>query len=71
MFGSYFRNLVTIRNLKSSNLKVSSCFGLKFALWLNSLRDYKFGFLKNYSDLAPVYCLSWNKVHVLSRRPRK
>lgn len=61
MFESYFENLLTIRNLNSSNLIFSSCFSPKFALWLNLLRDYEFGFLIFFSDLAPVYCLLPNK----------
>lgn len=61
MFGRKFKNLLTIRNLKSSKLAESSDFGLEFAHWLNLLRDYKFGILKIYSDLAPVCCLLPNK----------
>lgn len=57
MFGSYFRDLVTILNYKSSNLIFSSKIWPKFALWLNLLRDYEFGFLIFFSDLAAVYCL--------------
>ena len=53
MFGREFKNLLTIRNLKSSKLAESSDFGLEFALWLNSLRDYEFGILNFFSDLAP------------------
>ena len=53
MFGREFKNLLTIRNLKSSKLADSSDFGLEFALWLNSLRDYEFGILIFFSDLAP------------------
>ena len=53
MFGRKFKILLTIRNLKTSKLADSSDFGLEFALWLNSLRDYEFGILIFFSDLAP------------------
>ena len=49
--------MISIRNSNSSKLAKSYDFGAEFALWLNLLHDYEFGIVKNYSDLAPVYCL--------------
>ena len=67
MFGREFKNLLTIRNLKSSKLANSSIFGLEFAHRHNSLQDYRFGIVIFYYDLAQVYCLLPNPFLRLAR----